>query len=67
MTYKGTRSTDAKQAFGSSECEGHWMSTLRLPLGPRVSSPSPSPCPNPNPNPNPNSNPNPNRNPNPNP
>ena len=41
MTYKGTRSTDAKQAFGSSECEGHWMSTLRLPLGPRVSSPSP--------------------------
>jgi len=35
MTYKGTRSTDSKQTFGSTECEGHWMSTLRVPLGSR--------------------------------
>ena len=35
MTYKGTRSTDSKRTFGSTECEGHWMSTLRVPLGPR--------------------------------
>ena len=35
MSYKGTQGANSKQTFGSDECEGHWVSSLRVPLGPR--------------------------------
>ena len=35
MSYKGTRGANSKETFGSKECEGHWVSPLRVPLGSR--------------------------------